>query len=342
MKKKNITFHEALKALSSSTAPVPRTLRGLTSLDANQLTEFEAVWQTLGPNRRAAIVEKLGDLIDTDFELDFNPIFRFTLTDVEESVRLASVEGLWEDESYNLIDAFVVLLRSDPSAVVRAATATALGRFMYLGEIERITHHRRDQVYSALMGALITEPAASIVYDRALESISFTSNEQIQQFIHDAFLSDDPGLRVAAVVAMGRSGDAKYAQPVARQLNNVLPIMRAEAARACGELAVHDAVPALGKLLDDSESDVILAAIDALAEIGGDDAKKILEQASESEDEEIAEAAKEALEDFDFMHGDIKFATEWFDDLVQFGHAEGDADNTPGDGNSEQRTDATD
>lgn len=342
MKKKNITFHEALKALGSSTAPVPRTLRGLTSLDAGQLAEFEATWQTLGPSRRAAIVDKLSDMSEADIELDFNPILRFTLTDVEESVRLSSVEGLWEDESTSLIDVFVVLLRSDPSAVVRAATATALGRFMYLGEIEKISRSRRDQVYSALMGALITAPPASIVYNRALESISFTSNEQIQQLIKDAFMSGDAGLRVAAVVAMGRSGDAKYAPLVAGQLHNVLPVMRAEAARACGEISIKDAVPALGKLIDDSETDVILAVIDALAEIGGDEAKKILEQAAHSEDEDIAEAANEALEEFEFMHGDIKFTTEWFDDLIQYGHTAGDDGDKIGDGDPVQSTDATD
>jgi HEAT repeat protein len=330
MIKKNITFEDAIRVLRSATAPTPRILRGLSSIDMDQLAELQTLWQTIAPNRRAIIAEKLSELAEKDVELDFTSIFRFTLTDVEESVRLASIEGLWEDESPALIDSLVILLRSDPSAVVRAAAATSLGRFVYLGEIEQINRHRRDQVYSALMGAIITNPPGSLINNRALESLSFTSNEQVEQLIKDAYASEDPGLRVSSVVAMGRSNDRHYAPLVLKQLHNVLPNMREAAARASGELEVKEAVPVLGKLIDDPETDVILAAIDALAEIGGDDAKKLLEDTTHSDDVDIAAAAQEALEEFEFMHGDIKFATEWFDDLSANGSEDEDHDGKPG------------
>ena len=91
--------------------------------------------------------------------------------------------------------------------------------------------------------------------------------------------------------------------------------MREEAARACGELGVAEAVTTLGRLLEDPETDVILASIDALAEIGGDEAKKLLEEATHSDDEDIGTAAKEALDEFEFIHGDVKFTTDWIDDF---------------------------
>ena len=326
MIKKNITFEDAIRVLRSATAPTPRILRGLTSPDEGQLVEFQTVWQTIASNRRALIAEKLAELAEKDVELDFNPIFHFTLTDVEEAVRLASSEGLWEDESPALLDLLVILLRSDPSAVVRAAAATSLGRYVYLGEIGNLSRHRRDQAYSALMGVILSNPPAALIYNRALESLAYTSNEQVDLLIKDAYQSEDAGLRVASVVAMGRSNDRRYAPLVLKQLHNVLPNMREEAARACGELEVTEAVAQLGKLIDDSEADVILAAIGALAEIGGDEAKKLLEDTAKAEDEEIAAAATEALEEFEFMHGDIKFSTEWFEGISANGSDDEDED----------------
>ena len=315
MRKTTVAFDDALAGLASSSAPGSRILRGLTDLVGEQLADLQAAWPMLSDTRRAYLTEKLREMAEDDIKLDFTPIFRFTISDVDERVRLASVEGLAEDETASLIDPLAVLLRSDPSEVVRAACATKLGDFMLLGELEKINRYRRDQVYSALMGAILANEPATLVYHRALESLAYVANEQIEQLIRDAFASDSPDLRVAAVCSMGRSNDRQYSEVVLKQVQAVYPAMRGAAARACGELEVAAGVPVLGKLIGDSDNDVSLAAIISLAEIGGDDARRILEGVTKSSDEELAVAAGEALEEFDFLHGDIKFDTSWFDEV---------------------------
>jgi HEAT repeat protein len=315
MTKKKATFEDALAALGGTAAPTGRVLRGLNGLDSEQLAELQSVWPLLNAARRAYVAEKLREMADEDIELDFLPIFQFTLSDVEEAVRLSSIEGLWEDETPSLIDPLVVLLRSDPSPLVRAACATALGRFMYLGEVERISRYRRDQVYSALMGALLGAAPGSVIYQHALESLAYVSNEQIEQLIRDAYASDNQALRVTAVLAMGRSSDRRYGGLVRSELHNVLPAMRAVAARACGELEQAEAVPDLGRLVDDSDTEVTVAAIEALGQIEGDESKHILENAANSSNEEVAEIAEIALAEHEFMYGDIKFSTSLFDEI---------------------------
>lgn len=324
MKKKTISFDDALAALDAPAAPTARTLRGLSNLEPDQVAELQVIWPRLGNTRRAYVVEKLREMAEEDIELDFTLIFRFALSDVEERVRLSAVEGLWEDESLSLIDLLVVLVRSDPSPLVRAASATALGRFLYLGEVEKISRYRRDQVYSALMGALMSAPPGSVIYQQALESLAYVSNEEVERLIREAYASENQALRATAVFAMGRSNEHKYSDLVRRELHSVLPSMRVEAARACGELEIAAAVPELGRLLEDPNDDVVVTAIGALGQIGGDEARKILERAAASDDEEIAEAAEDALADDEFMHGDLKFSTSWFDDLRQDGVGEKD------------------
>jgi hypothetical protein len=319
MKKKAITFEEALASLGAQAAPTSRQLRALSDLDTDQLAELQSAWPHLNAQRRAYVAEKLREMAEEDVKLDFTSIFHFTFTDIDEGVRLPSVEGLWEDETLSLIDPLVILLRSDPSPLVRAACATALGRFLLLGEMERITRARRDQVYSALMGATLTSPPDSVVYQHALESLAYTSNEEVERLISEAYASENMALRVSAVFAMGRSADKRYSAVVRKELTSVLPAMRAEAARACGELEVAEAVPELSKLIDDSDTDVTTAALIALGQIGSDEARHLLEHAAGSDDEEIAGTAEEALAELDLLHGDIKFSTLWFDELGRDG-----------------------
>ena len=319
MKKKAITFEEALASLGTQATPTARQLRALSDLDSDQLAELQSAWPHLNTQRRAYVAEKLREMAEEDVKLDFTSIFHFTFTDIDESVRLSSVEGLWEDETPSLVDPLVILLRSDPSPLVRAACATALGRFLLLGEMERITRARRDQVYSALMGVILTSPPDSVVYQHALESLAYTSNEEVESLISEAYASENMALRVSAVFAMGRSSNKQYSDVVRKELTSVLPAMRAEAARACGELEVAEAVPELSKLIDDSDTDVTTAALIALGQIGNDEARHLLEHAAESDDEEIATTAEEALAELDLLHGDIKFSTLWFDEMGRDG-----------------------
>jgi HEAT repeat protein len=82
-------------------------------------------------------------------------------------------------------------------------------------------------------------------------------------------------------------------------LSHISPALRYEAARAAGEMA-EDAralVPRLAPLLDDGDSEVALAAIWALGQIGGDPARRALQRASKSSDETRSQAAAEALEE---------------------------------------------
>jgi HEAT repeat protein len=125
---------------------------------------------------------------------------------------------------------------------------------------------------------------------------------------------------------MGRSSDRQYSDVVRKELHNVLPAMRLEAARAAGELEVSEAVPELGRLLDDPDPEVAMVAIGALGQIGGESARQILQRAGESDDDEIVEAAEEALAEDEFLHGDIKLSNDLFDEIGLGGASHTDYD----------------
>jgi HEAT repeat protein len=68
-----------------------------------------------------------------------------------------------------------------------------------------------------------------------------------------------------------------------------------------------EAVPVLSKMVADPDLEVKLAAIWALGQIGGPEAKRVLEICSEQGDEALQDAADEALEELDLGDGVVDF-----------------------------------
>ena len=317
MTRRTVALDQAFTALTGSQPISTRVLKAFDRLDDRELQQFQAVWPALDDDRRAYVTSKLRAMSRIDVKLDFSAIFRLVLADIDPRVRLAAVNGLSEDESPDMIDLFAVMLRSDPADVVRAAAAKALGQFMYLAVMDKLSRRRHDQVYSALMGALISTPDESPVHRAALRSLAYVSNDEVDLRIRDAYASENMPLRISAVFSMGRSNDRRYQHVVLNELTSVTPAMRREAARAAGELELREAVPSLAQLIDDPVADVRRAAVRALGQIGGDESKRVLDTVAQSNDPEIAGAVEDALAEYEFLYGDLKFSMGPFDEFFE-------------------------
>jgi HEAT repeat protein len=87
--------------------------------------------------------------------------------------------------------------------------------------------------------------------------------------------------------------------------------MRAEAARAAGNIGSSDFVPQLAELAYDEDLAVRLAAVTSLGQIGGDEVQRIL--ASMFDDPEVEEvdvvfeAVEDAMEEAAMTAGDFDF-----------------------------------
>lgn len=288
--------------------PFPSALRalcGLSGLTAEEAERVQAVWGQLPTERRRYLTQTLCEIAEADFEVDFGAVFRIGMEDEDAQVRAASVEGLWEDDDVRLVPRLAARLREDPDTAVRAAAATSLGRFILLGELEKIRPQPRAWAYEALLTASRAPDEELEVRRRALESLAYVSDEAVVGLIEEAYTAPQEKMRVSAVFAMGRSADLRWARLVELELNNPNPEMRYEAARACGELGYADAVPTLVELTDDVDPEVQEAALWALGQIGGDQARRVLEQYCSADDEALRAAARAALEQLQFLHGEL-------------------------------------
>jgi HEAT repeat protein len=298
--------------LNTAQAPPPASLYHLSGLDAEEAARVRKLWPRLPVELRREITRRLVELAEADFEVNFGAIFRLGLEDEDAEVRTSAVEGLWEDEDTRLVAPLATCLLEDEAQAVRAAAATSLGRFVLLGELQKIRPNPHAQACQALLAACQAVEETPEVRRRALESIAYTDSEVVAELIQQAYESTDEKLRVSAVFAMGRSADTRWASQVQQELFSPNPELRYEAARACGELQLAETVTDLAELVDDADPEIQETALWALGQIGGDKARAILERYSKSAYEATHIAAEAALAELEFLHGDL---SELFDRL---------------------------
>jgi HEAT repeat protein len=277
-----------------------RDLKPLSGLDHAEREAFWQAWRAIAPARRDEIAHAMVELAEDNVDLDFGAALFWMLDDEEAGVRALAIEGLWEDLSDRLLRRLLALLHDDPSRDVRAVVALTLSRFAYQAELGELADADTAALRAGLFGAMLDQGQPLDVRRRALESAGyFADAPEMQREIERAYASDEQLLRESALVAMGRSMLPRWLPMISAALSHISPALRYEAARASGELA-EDAralVPRLAKLLDDDDSEVALAAIWALGEIGGEPARRALQHARKSSDETRSQAATEALEE---------------------------------------------
>jgi HEAT repeat protein len=296
----------------SARMPRQELLYLLSNLDAEDTACVREAWPNLPVELRRRLLTALMDIAEADFEVDFGAVFRIGLEDQDAEVRTAAVEGLWEDPDVRLVPLLIERLH-DEAMDVRAAAATSLGRFVLMGELGQIRPDPFSQTCEALLA--ICQDAADHfeVRRRALESLAYIDTENVVTLIGEAYDGPHEKMRISAVFAMGRSADTRWTPQVKQELFSPNPELRYEAARACGELQLSDTVAELEELTEDVDPEVQEAALWALGQIGGDRAREILQSHCESECEATRLAAEAALDELEFLHGDL---ADFFDRLA--------------------------
>ncbi|MGQ9666784.1 MAG: HEAT repeat domain-containing protein [Anaerolineae bacterium] len=276
-------------------------IRALSDLNRRQMQEFRQVWVELPADTRLSTISALAQISQDSFEYCFDRIFREALSDPVPQIRRKAVEGLWECEEESLASTFLHMLQEDPDTSVRSAVAVGLGRFVYLAEFEEIEPTLAAAIESALLTIIHNPEEPLELRRRAVESIGYSGNPEVQSVIRDAYEDDHPDMRMSAVIAMGRSADRRWGKIILQELMSEDRLMRQEAVRAAGELELQEATDLLARILDyEDDVEIRRDAVRALGKVGGKGAKTILEHIIASEDEDLFDVAQDAMEELTF------------------------------------------
>ena len=306
---------QLLEELGDESGALPSAkLYLLSDLGGKRLAEFGAAFDAYPLHQQRRLVRALVQLAEDSFEVNFDAIFRRCLGNQDGEIRAAAIDGLWENQDVALTGPLVSMLRSDPSALVRAAAATALGRFALAGELEQLDPPIQARLTTELLTTIHLKGEGIEVRRRALESVAYACTPEVLEALETAYYHEDEQMRLSAVVGMGRSCDRRWTKIVLDELENESAAMRYEAALASGNLTLRAAVPALTRLLDDADPQVRDAVIWSLGQVGGDQAKQALLEALEEADEDTAAALEDALAEHALSDGDLDFPLYEFED----------------------------
>jgi HEAT repeat protein len=303
-KKPAIPFTQVLDMLFDGKNAFPAIhLHRFSDLSGSNLALFKTAWPKVSPERRLGLLEDMEELAEADSVVSFDEVAKTALSDNDSRVRASALRLLWECDDPKLIPTYLAMLEKDPEDVVRASAATALGLFVYKGELEEIPAVMLHKVEESLIRVEKGDDQP-LVRRRALESLGYSSREDVAALLEQAYQSPDDEWQASSLFAMGRSADIRWERHVLNRLDARETEVQLEAIRAAGQLELESARPELIEILKEYtelDEEIRMATAWSLSQIGGNNVREILENLIESvEDEDEADYFEMALENLQF------------------------------------------
>jgi hypothetical protein len=221
------------------------------------------------------------------------------------AAELASDVTVIDDD---LVEALLSIARSEDRPVpVRATAVISLGPVLEQSDLQGfegledfaddlpIGESTFREIQSSLRNLYADASAPKEVRRRSLEASVRAPQDWHEGAIRAAYSSDDEEWRLTAVFGMGlvRGFDEQIRQALSSENEEIFH----EAVVAAGNWAVDAAWPQVYRLLTSPETDkpLLIAAIEAAAGIRPHEAEEILLRLTESDDEDVVEAAYEAM-----------------------------------------------
>lgn len=305
-----LSFQSVLDHLLDSKKDIPQNhLQVYSDLDPKSLRLLMDIWSSVKPSRKLLLLSELLKHLDSDKLVNYEEIGKALLNDADGEVRALAIGLLAESNDPQLAGTLINIFLNDVDLAPRMKAAQLLGEFVLLGELEELEEELKIEVEDALISVIRSEDNPAL-RKRALESLGYSSRDEMTNIIENAFHREDASWAASALRAMGRSHDNHWNDDVVSKLLDDDPRIRFAAAEAAGELNIEAAAPIMLQMLEDEEEDddVISATIWSLSQIGGDDARiYIVNLIEQTEDEDLTAFLEDALENLEFNEELDKF-----------------------------------
>lgn len=308
-----LSFADVLQQLEDGASVRLPLLYRLSDMTPPDFDAFIASWPRWSAKRRSVVSRHMADICEENYVVDFAPVFRFMLADEEPAVRLAALDGLWDSSNLAVVDPIIALMEKDAETQVRAAAAATLGHYVLMGEWGQIAERVAARIVAALLAQFARDDQPAAVRRAVLESLGNAAHPAVPGLIDSSYERGDDSMRISAVFAMGRTADRRWLPIILDELRSADFDMRLEAVRAAGNLGFSDPVDQLVELLYEDDLEIQLAAIAALGQIGSEAAYEALQELADDPDaEDLYEAIEEAMEEIEWLGGDIDLnLMEW-------------------------------
>ncbi len=299
-------FDNVINNLLDSNKPFnPQFLHFFSDISLDNLEKIKSIWFKVNKDRKYNLLRDLESLMEANTLVSCDDFGYFALQDDDPHIRSQAIRLLWDCSDIKLITIFMDLLQNDSDPEVNASAAAALGKFVLLGELDKISEKSANIVEELLINEYLKTENDS-TKQRILESLGYSSNEKVNQFISSALENDDKEWHLSALFAISRSVNNIWGKVVLKKLTDLDPDIQIEAIKAAGELEIAAAKEQIIEFMENSTPDEELhvQAIWSLSKIGGNDIKELFEEMiEESGIEEETEILEMAMDNLNFTNG---------------------------------------
>ena len=284
---------QAISELTSGKRNATDILR-LSDIDRGTAAAILPLLRSAPLDARRYIVRQMLEQSETNVQVDFSRVLHQFVDDSDAEVRVLAIQGLWEDESVRFADQLLDMLATEFDPAVREAIVEGLGRFAYLASTGELDDDRASRIHHTLIELFQSDEQVA-VRRRALESVAYFDDEEVEEAIAEAFDSIIHDLHIASIFSMGRNLSERWFPTILGEMQDPDAEIRFEAVRASGEFGDERAVSLLLDLLEDEDAEVRMASVVALGQIGGKVAVGALRRLVRDGDPAMSETAQEAL-----------------------------------------------
>jgi len=301
----NTNIQQTINALrDDSTAFPAKLVESFSDLDPKELDAVMQAWHEVSTKRKRNIMQKLSDRMDDDYVVSFDAFAKAVLHDNDAQVRKVAIKMLWDCGDPRVVPTLIDIAQNDPAPETRAESATVLGSFVYMGELEELDTELLTEIEEALLKAAHDE-SNHLLQRKAIEALGFSSRPEVPTLLEEAYKHADPQWVASALFAMGRSSDKRWEGSVLQGLVHETDQIRLAAVEAAGELELDSARDIILKAMEEEvDDDILRAEIWSLSQIGGEDVRTYLYNLLDTtEDDDLADFIEEALENLTFTEG---------------------------------------
>lgn len=300
------SIHDLIQSLLDVSNPFPPALlHQFSDLDHEEAQILLAAWPAIPVERRRNFLQDLVELSEHDDLMMFDLVGMIGLDDADDDVVVRAIDLLFVCEQKSLVPKYLALLTDENrSELVRAAAANVLGPYVYLGELEKLKAELLKNIEDSLLDATKFDPS-DLVRRRALESLGFSSREEVPPLIRLAYAQHNPDWVESAMFAMGRSADEQWEEDILENLDHTHLGVQLQAIHAAGELELSSARRFLLKLAvrESIPEELRREVVWALAHIGGKDVLEVFERLiARSDDDDEIDFLEEAIDTLNFTN----------------------------------------
>ncbi len=273
----------------------PNTYSELSGISTGEADELALAWAGWAFDRVIELLDGLVVVGERDPRLEFEPVFKAALSSPDPRARGIALAGLAESTDRTLIKPWVEILESDDDTEVRAVAAMTLATLSEMAAEGKLSRADTEKIFDALCAVLDRPDEPAVVRGGALESLSVFGGPRVSAYIGSVYSNRDLKLRRSALSAMARACDDTWLDRIILDLDHEDSGVRLQATNALGEIGQEHHIVHLTGPLDDQDIKVQLVAVAAVEQLGGVDARRLLQHAAASPEPAVAAAAQNSL-----------------------------------------------